>query len=141
VAPSLSEATGVEAREILNAAARGDEPVDIFCLEGSVIHGPNGTGGFHIMAGTGRPMREMIEGIARHAAHVVAVALRGLWRITMGGGNAVEAGGLAYDGTAPGGLLGAGFRGGQGCRSSTSRGARSIRAGLSIRCCKSRRAH
>jgi hypothetical protein len=27
----------------------------------------------------------------------------------MGGGNAVEAGGLAYDGTVPGGLLGEGF--------------------------------
>jgi hypothetical protein len=78
VAPLAVRSDGAEARAILNAAAAGEEPVDIFCLEGSVIHGPNGTGGFHIMAGTGRPMREMIE--ARPRAPMSRWALRGLWR-------------------------------------------------------------
>lgn len=109
--PSLSEATGAEARAILDAAADGTQPVDILCLEGSVIHGPNGTGGFHLMAGTGRPMRDMIGAIAAHATHIIAVgSCAAFGGITAGGGNAVEAGGLAYNGTRTGGLLGAGFR-------------------------------
>ena len=110
--PSLSEATGTEARAILDAAADGRDPVDILCLEGSVIHGPNGTGGFHLMAGTGRPMRDMIHAIAQHATHVIAVGSCAAYGgITMGGGNAVEAGGLAYNGRTSGGLLGPEFRG------------------------------
>ncbi|NOW44210.1 NiFe hydrogenase small subunit HydA [Novosphingobium sp. SG751A] len=109
--PSLSEATGAEARAILDSAADGTQPVDILCLEGSVIHGPNGTGGFHLMAGTGRPMRDMIGAIAAHATHIIAVgSCAAFGGITAGGGNAVEAGGLAYNGTRAGGLLGAGFR-------------------------------
>jgi Ni,Fe-hydrogenase I small subunit len=128
VAPSLSEATGAEARAILDAAADGRDPVDILCLEGSVIHGPNGTGGFHLMAGTGRPMRDMIHAIAQHATHVIAVGSCAAYGgITMGGGNAVEAGGLAYNGRTSGGLLGADSAGGAGCRSSISLVARSIR--------------
>lgn len=109
--PSLSEATGAEARAILGAAADGTQPVDILCLEGSVIHGPNGTGGFHIMAGTGRPMRDMVEAIAAHATHVLAIgSCAAFGGITAGGDNTVEATGLAYDGPRPGGLLGPQFR-------------------------------
>ncbi|NBC35240.1 HupU protein [Novosphingobium sp. FSY-8] len=113
--PSLSEASGVEARAILTAAAEGRERVDILCLEGAVVHGPGGSGRFHLMAGTGTPMRDMIAAIASHARHVVAVgSCAAFGGITAGGGNPSEAGGLAYDGTAPGGLLGTDFRGAAG---------------------------
>jgi hypothetical protein len=55
-------------------------------------------------------MREMIED--RPPCHPCRCGrlVRGLWRDHHGRGNAVEAGGLAYDGTVPGGLLGEGFR-------------------------------
>ncbi len=108
--PSLSEASGAEARDLLAAAARGDEPFDILCLEGSVINGPAGTGRFHLAAGTGQPMRDMVAALAQRAAHVIAVgSCAAFGGITAGGGNHVEATGLAYDGTTAGGLLGAGF--------------------------------
>lgn len=113
--PALSEATGAEARALLDAAARGDEPFDVLCLEGSVINGPNGTGKFHLASGTGKPMRDLIEALARRAAHVIAVgSCAAFGGITAGGGNAVEATGLAYDGAEAGGLLGEGFTGSGG---------------------------
>jgi len=109
--PSLSEATGAEARAILEDAATGARPLDILCLEGSVINGPNGSGRFHMMAGTGLPMRDWIARLARRADYVVAVgSCAAFGGITAAGGNQVEAGGLAYDGTEAGGLLGKGFR-------------------------------
>jgi hypothetical protein len=49
------------------AAAAGEEPFDILCLEGSVINGPGGTGRFHIAAGTGKPMRDLIAALAARA--------------------------------------------------------------------------
>lgn len=109
--PALSEATGSEARCLLDAVADGREPVDIFCLEGSVMTGPDGTGMFHRMAGSDQPMMSMIERIARQADYVLAVgSCAAFGGITAAGGNEVGAVGLAYDGDSAGGLLGADFR-------------------------------
>ena len=109
--PSLSEATGSEAMEIMRRVRDGEEPLDILCLEGSVMRGPNGTGRFHIMAGSDEPTMNWIEALARQAEYVVAVgSCAAFGGITAGGGNEVEACGLAYDGVEAGGLLGADFR-------------------------------
>lgn len=113
--PSLSEETGAEARAKIEAVADGNEPLDIFCLEGSVMTGPNGTGLFHRMAGTDTPMMAVIEQVARRARYVVAVgSCAAFGGITAGGGNEVGAIGLAYDGKQAGGLLGADFRSASG---------------------------
>lgn len=109
--PSLSLATGDEAIRILEDIIGGHTPLDIICLEGSVMRGPNGTGRFHRMAGSDRPMMEWISAIAAKARHVVAVgSCAAFGGITAGGSNIGEACGLAYDGTDPGGLLGSDFR-------------------------------
>lgn len=113
--PSLSEETGAAARDIIQGAADGTEPVDIFCLEGSVMTGPDGTGLFHRMSGTGDPMMTVIAQIAAKARYVVAVgSCAAFGGITAGGGNEVGAIGLAYDGRQAGGLLGRDFRSGSG---------------------------
>lgn len=113
--PSLSEQTGAQARAIIDAVADGREPVDIFCLEGSVMTGPDGTGLFHRMAGSGRPMMDIVASIAPRARYVLAVgSCAAFGGITAGGGNAAGAIGLAYDGRQAGGLLGADFRSGSG---------------------------
>lgn len=109
--PSLSPESGAEARAIIDAVIAGERACDIFCLEGAVMQGPDGTGRFHLMPGTGTPMMDRIRAIAAVAAHVVAVGSCAAWGgITAGGGNPVEACGLAYDGRTRGGLMGAGFR-------------------------------
>jgi len=110
--PSLSEASGAEARTLLADIAGGRRKVDIVCLEGSVINGPAGSGRFHMAAGTGEPMRDLVAAICARAGVVIAVgSCAAFGGITAGGDNHVEATGLSYDGTAPGGLLGPDFRG------------------------------
>lgn len=113
--PSLSEETGGEARQIIDDIAEGRAPIDILCLEGSVMTGPSGTGMFHRMAGSDLPMMTVIERIARRSDYVIAVGSCAAYGgITAAGGSEAGAIGLAYDGKKPGGLLGADFRSGKG---------------------------
>jgi Ni,Fe-hydrogenase I small subunit len=109
--PTLCEASGGETDEVLAAIRTGAMPLDILCLEGSVINGPSGSGRFHMQSGGGGPMRNLIAELARMAHHVVAVgSCAAFGGITAAGDNEVEATGLVMSGREPGGLLGAGFR-------------------------------
>jgi uptake hydrogenase small subunit len=109
--PSLSEASGSEVLTLLEDVREGKIPLDILCLEGSVIRGPNGTGKFHMMSGTGRPMMDWLKDLAPLAHHVVAVgSCAAFGGVTGAGGNPSEACGLAFDGSQPGGLLSSAFR-------------------------------
>ena len=113
--PALSEATGSEVISLMRDIVEGRVHLDILCLEGSVMRGPNGTGKFHMMAGSGKPMMDWIAELARLAGNVVAVGNCAAYGgITGAGGNEVEACGLAYEGTQAGGLLGKDFRSGSG---------------------------
>ncbi len=109
--PSLSEATGFEFHDLLARLTSGEMPLDILCLEGSVIQGPCGTGRFHMLSGSDRPMKDLIADLAPLARNVVAVGTCAAFGgITAAGDNPSEACGLVYDGREPGGLLGPGFR-------------------------------
>ena len=109
--PALSEATGAEALAVLQACVDGTTPLDILCIEGSLLRGPNGSGRFHMLSGSGQPMIELVRRLAGRARHVVAVGSCAAWGgITSAGINPTDACGLQYDGSAPGGLLGAGWR-------------------------------
>ena len=115
--PSLSQATGRDVVALFEEIAAGRRRLDILCLEGAVMRGPNGTGRFHMLAGTGKPMMAWIADLAARAEYVLAVGSCAAYGgITAAGGNQAEATGLVYDGREPGGLLGAGFvaRSGQG---------------------------
>ena len=109
--PSLSEASGAEVVDLLRARADGDAPLDVLCVEGALLRGPNGTGRYQVLSGTGRPMAEWVRRLAERAAHVVAIgSCAAFGGVSAAGGNATEACGLQFDGEAPGGLLGASFR-------------------------------
>lgn len=109
--PSLSEASGEEAAAMLRDLVEQEDAFDILCLEGAVMRGPGGTGRFHTMAGTDRPMMSWISDLAHKARHVVAVgSCAAFGGITAAGDNEVEACGLIYTGVEAGGLLGADFR-------------------------------
>ncbi|MDQ7005442.1 MAG: HupU protein [Ghiorsea sp.] len=109
--PSLSLETGLQVTDILNAIIAGEIKLDILCLEGSVIRGPNHTGKFHMLAGTGEPMMHWIERLAAKAEYVVAVGTCAAYGgITAAGGNPSDACGMQYDGEEKGGLLGVDFR-------------------------------
>ncbi len=109
--PSLSEASGAEALEILGSCARGETPLDVLCVEGAALRGPDGTGRFHLLSGTGEPMARWIERLAARAKHVVAVGTCAAYGgVASAGTNPADACGLQYDGDTPGGLLGASWR-------------------------------
>lgn len=109
--PGLSEASGEEALAQLRAAADGTLAFDILCVEGALLRGPNGSGRFHMLSGSGEPMIEWVRRLAARARVVVAVgSCTAFGGIAAGGDNLTEACGLQFDGGEPGGLLGAGFR-------------------------------
>ena len=109
--PSLSEESDVEVRDILEDIVAGRRKLDILCLEGSVLRGPNGTGRFHVLAGTGRPMLDWLRELAPLASYVVAVGTCAAYGgITAAGINPTDAVGLQYEGYNEGGALGAAFR-------------------------------
>lgn len=109
--PALSEASGPEALEILHAAADGRLPVDILCIEGAVLRGPNGSGRFHVLAGTGQPMLDWVRRLAERARHVFAIgSCTAFGGVPAAGDNATDACGLQFEGSEKGGILGADWR-------------------------------
>jgi NiFe hydrogenase small subunit HydA len=113
--PALSEETGTQALDIIRACAAGRERLDILCLEGAVMTGPAGSGRFHMLSGTGRSMMDWLGDLAARARHVLAVGSCAAYGgVTSAGPNPGLAIGLQYQGEAAGGLLGSGFRAGDG---------------------------
>jgi Ni,Fe-hydrogenase I small subunit len=113
--PSLGEATGLGFRELLARLETGGDAPGILCLEGSVMRGPKGTGRFHMLPGTDRPMMSLIEGLARRARYVIAIGTCAAYGgVTAAEDNVTEACGLSFEGVEEGGLLGASFRSGSG---------------------------
>ncbi|MDU8945457.1 NADH-quinone oxidoreductase subunit B family protein [Ovoidimarina sediminis] len=109
--PAISEATGAEARGLLDAILSGDTQLDILCVEGSIVTGPKGTGRYHILSGTGRPILDWCRDLAPMAKHVVAVGTCAAFGgITAAGGNPSGAVGLQFDGSHAGGALPPTFR-------------------------------
>ena len=113
--PSLSLASGHEIVDLLGACLAGRERLDVLCVEGALLRGPNGSGRFHLLAGTGEPMTHWVARLAAVAHQVVAVGACATWGgISAAGANATEACGLQYEDDRAGGLLGAAFRAGSG---------------------------
>lgn len=109
--PSLSVETGADALQILQACANGEVPLHALCIEGSMLCGPNGSGRFHMLAGTGKPMIEWVAALAAKADYTIAVGTCAAYGgITAAGVNPTDACGLQYDGDQPGGLLGVAYR-------------------------------
>ncbi|MCG8443726.1 MAG: hypothetical protein MI723_18140 [Caulobacterales bacterium] len=107
--PALSEETGQEARDRLDAIARGEERLDALCLEGSVLGGA-----FHERAGGGA-FRELIAELAAQARYVVAVgSCAAFGGVPAAGCNPADAEGLQFGGDRAGGLLGPDFRSKEG---------------------------
>jgi ferredoxin hydrogenase small subunit len=113
--PSLSLAGGAELVTLLEDCLAGRVALDALCIEGALLRGPNGTGRFHVLAGTGVPMIDWVRRLSAVARHVVAVGSCAAWGgITAAGANPTEACGLQYEDDRPGGLLGADFRSASG---------------------------
>jgi len=104
--PSFSEKSGNEFLALLNKIENEEIKLDALCLEGSVMMGPQGSGRFHLLAGTRRPMFDVISSLAKKAKYTLGIgSCASFGGITMAGSNPGEATGLQYIGEQPGGLL------------------------------------
>ena len=109
--PGVSEASGAESLTLLADAAEGRLPFDILCVEGALLRGPNGSGRFHLLSGSGRPMIDWVQQLAARAQHVMAIGTCTAYGgINAAGDNVTDACGLQFDGDESGGLLGEDFR-------------------------------
>lgn len=109
--PSLSLESGDEFKALLQRCLSGEQRLDVLCFEGAVLRGPQQTGRFHVLAGTGKPMLEWVRELAEVARHTVAVgSCAAFGGITASGPNPTDAVGLQYEGARPGGALGAAWR-------------------------------
>ena len=113
--PALSEASGDEVPALLTRLAAGESPLDILCIEGALLRGPNGSGRFHLLSGTDRPMIDWVRALAARARYLVAVgSCAAFGGVTAGGPNPTDACGAQFDGVRAGGLLGPDYRSGAG---------------------------
>jgi uptake hydrogenase small subunit len=109
--PVLGPANADGFGALLDRIRSREQPLGILCLEGAVLRGPNGTGRFHMLAGTDTPMAHLIAELARAARYVIAIGSCAAYGgVTAAGDNVTGACGLAFEGSEPGGLLGAHFR-------------------------------
>jgi ferredoxin hydrogenase small subunit len=109
--PGVSEETGEEVLDILARVESGETPLDILCIEGSILRGPHGTGKFNRMSGTGRTLLDIARSLAARAQACVAVGTCAAYGgIPAGDPDPTDACGLHYDGAEPGGALGRDYR-------------------------------
>ncbi len=108
--PAMSLDCNQELLDLLEACLSGRVQLDALCIEGAILRGPNGSGRFHVLSGTGKPMLEWVQRLSAVADHVVAVGSCAAWGgITASGSNPSDACGLQFEDEHKGGLLGANF--------------------------------
>lgn len=113
--PSLSSASGAQVVQLLAAIVAGEQTLDILCVEGSILRGPEGTGTFHKLAGTDTAMLHWVQGIAQRARYTLAIgSCAAFGGMTAANQNPTDACGLQYDGRLLGGALGHAYRAGSG---------------------------
>ena len=88
--PSLSLESPRELLNIVDSILRGREELTLLCVEGSIIHGPNGTGMFDSFHGKAK--KDLIAALCSRAEYVLdtteglvrAAKSRGLQILTLG---------------------------------------------------------
>ncbi len=109
--PSLSNISPVDHEHLLHEILAGNQPLDIFIVEGSVICGPAGTGMFHTF--NGHPKKERVYHLASQAEVVIAVGTCACYG-GFGADDVIEATGLQFAKKIRGGFLGRDFTGRSG---------------------------
>lgn len=69
--PSMSNASPRNHRELIEKITSGEQPLDILCVEGSIIRGPGGTGMYDLF--DGKPKKDLVSQMARQAQFVIAI--------------------------------------------------------------------
>lgn len=95
--------------DVLDALLSGREKLDILCIEGSLMTGPNGSGQYDTWKG--RAKIDIVRQLAPLASHVVAMGTCAAFGgVHAAGPNPTDCTGLQYLNSQAGGLLGADWR-------------------------------
>lgn len=105
--PSLSNLSAADHGARLSALSSGELPLDILVVEGAVLRGPAGTGMYDTK--DRRPKKDIVAALARRAGLVVAAGTCASFG-GFGARTEIEATGLQFLRSEPGGFLGAEFR-------------------------------
>lgn len=104
--PSLSNGTAAEHKRLIQAILAGDTPLDILCLEGSLIRGPGGTGMYDTFER--EPKKDLFAALASQARFVVAMGTCASFG-GIGADGEIEATGAMFQKAEKGGFLGPDF--------------------------------
>lgn len=104
--PSLSNGTSYDHRALIDSITSGRQPLDILCLEGSVIRGPGGTGMYDTFEG--EPKKNLVAALAAKAGFVIAVGTCACFG-GIGSDGDIEATGAMFTKREKGGFLGESF--------------------------------
>ena len=105
--PALSALNPAEIQRLNESIIEDKQPIDILCVEGSVIQGPSNTG----LADTvlGKPKKDLIRALAYKASYVIAVGTCASFG-GFGADHEVESTGVQFHKYGSGGFLGRNFR-------------------------------
>jgi hydrogenase small subunit len=102
--PSLSQESPREVEGLIERILTGKQELTLLCVEGSIIHGPDGTLMFDTFCG--RPKRDIIAALCDKADYVLAMGTCAAFGgIPAAPPNATESSGLQFRNDRPGGLL------------------------------------
>jgi len=109
--PSLSVNRIANQQEINEGLLSGEMPLDILCIEGSILRGPGGTGMFDEIFG--KPKKDLVASLAKRAKYILAVGTCASFG-GIGVNTEIEATGLQFIKAEEGGFLGKEFKSASG---------------------------
>jgi hydrogenase small subunit len=102
--PSLSLESPKQLKHLIARILAGEQQLTFLCVEGSIIHGPNGTGMYDTFAG--QPKKDIIRSLCDKAEYVLAMGTcSSFGGIPAASPNLIEASGLQFQNENHGGLL------------------------------------
>jgi Ni,Fe-hydrogenase I small subunit len=107
--PSLSPESPRAAAGLIDAIVAGERDLTLLCVEGSIIHGPHGSGRFDTFED--RPKRDLVAALCDRAEYVLAMgSCAAFGGIPAAPPNPSESTGLQFTNNRPGGLVGPEWR-------------------------------
>jgi len=107
--PSFSLESPKQVEGLIGRILAGEQELTLLCVEGSILHGPDGTGMFDTFGG--KPKRDIIAALGEKADYVLAMGTCAAFGgIPAAPPNPTEASGLQFRNDRPGGLFGPEWR-------------------------------
>ncbi len=110
--PSISGKSTASLKSLNERLLSGEQPLDILCIEGTVIRGPGGTGMYDALSdknGNGTPKKNLLASLAKKAKYILAIGTCASFG-GIGAGGEIEGTGLQLLKWEHGGFLGRDFK-------------------------------